>query len=88
MNLLLLYGVCEPIFFYNTISFAGEPEAVQKLLAEAEAAIATAASAAMDAERAAADAAIAKEEAEHARRSVSLSVESWSNVAGKHLQKG
>jgi len=41
---------------------------VQKLLAEAEAAIATAASAAMEAERAAADAVIAKEEAEHARR--------------------
>ena len=41
---------------------------MQKLLADAEAAIAAAAGAAMEAERAAADAGIAKEEAEHARR--------------------
>jgi len=52
----------------DTVASAGEPEAVQKLLAEAEAAIATAASTAMEAERAAADAGVAKEEAEHARR--------------------
>ena len=47
---------------------AGDPEAVQKLLDEAEAAIANAASAAMEAERAAADTSLAKQEAEQRRR--------------------
>ncbi len=41
---------------------------MQKLLDEAEAAIANAASAAMEAERAAADSSIAREEAEQRRR--------------------
>ena len=67
-DLLLLVWECQSHLFTCVVLSAGNAEAVEKLLAKAEAAIAAAASAAMEAERAAADAGIAKEEAEHARR--------------------